>query len=186
MGLFGRGKPLHERLLEQGGMEPREPEARPYTGAIDETGIHGIARRREWDAVVTAVAPEVRGDEVAFVALPDGALLVESEDGESSLDPLADAVEAQIGRPYRAQGVRKHGDLWAVSARTIRIAELDADGEELQLTAHGDEKTLLVDGERGFGSVPGLEQLGEARASSYVARASRLDGNLWEVDVAPL
>ena len=42
--------------------------------------MHGIARPREWDAVVTADAPGLRGDAVVFVALPDGELLVEDGD----------------------------------------------------------------------------------------------------------
>ena len=42
-----------------------------------EAGITGIARLREWDAVVTVSAPGVSGDEVEFVALPDGRLVAE-------------------------------------------------------------------------------------------------------------
>ena len=37
-----------------------------------EAGVTGISRPREWDAVVTAVAPGIRDDPVMFVALPDG------------------------------------------------------------------------------------------------------------------
>ena len=60
-----------------------------------ETGIHGIHRPREWDATVTADAPDVEGDSFRFVALPDGTLLVE-EGPESSLEPLAAAVEQAV------------------------------------------------------------------------------------------
>jgi hypothetical protein len=45
---------------------------------------------------------------------------------------------------------------------------------------HGGERTLLVDGERAFGSVPALER------PEHVVRARRIDGDLWEVDEAPL
>ena len=41
-----------------------------------EAGITGLARQREWDAVATADAPGLPGDEAEFVALSDGRLLV--------------------------------------------------------------------------------------------------------------
>jgi len=48
---------------------------------------------------------------------------------------------------------------------------------------NGDEKTLVVDGNRSFGTMPELEQLADGNA---VIRAARLDGTLWEVRVDPL
>ena len=45
--------------------------------------------------------------------------------------------------------------------------------------------TQLVDGAHGFGSVPELQALG-AGMPSYVVRADRIDGDLWEVAVLPL
>ncbi len=47
----------------------------------------------------------------------------------------------------------------------------------------GDEKTLVVDGNRSFGTLPELEGMADGDA---VIRASRLDGTLWEVRVDPL
>ena len=44
-----------------------------------EAGITGIARVREWDAVVTVSASGVPGDEAEFVALPDGRLVGEGD-----------------------------------------------------------------------------------------------------------
>src|SRR5205807_61834 len=83
-----RAKPLHQRLAEEGGLV--EPPARAvFTGAIGETGIHGIPRERQYDAVVTAEAPDVEGASARFVALQDGSLLLEEGDGD--LTQLADA-----------------------------------------------------------------------------------------------
>jgi hypothetical protein len=45
---------------------------------------------------------------------------------------------------------------------------------------HGGERSLLVDGERSFGGLPALER------PEHVVRARRLDGDLWEVETAPL
>jgi hypothetical protein len=48
---------------------------------------------------------------------------------------------------------------------------------------HERETTLLVDGERSFGSVRGLEGL---REGDYAVRATRLDGDLFELRVDAL
>jgi hypothetical protein len=183
MGLFRR-ESLHERLAREGGLE--QPAPRGIQGWNDLVGIHGLARQREWDAVVTADAPDVEGSEVDFVALPDGSLLVEQEEGDGSLDPLAAAVEEQIAPPYRAHGVRKTDMLWAVSARRIEVARFEAEGERLELTQTPDGRALHVDGMPAFGSVPPLEQLGEAAGPSFAVQAERLDADLWEVRVASL
>ena len=91
-----------------------------------------------------------------------------------------------MSRPYRAQAVRKSASLWAVAARRIDVAQFAAQGDELELTAHEGERTLLVDGQRAFGSVPELEALGEQQGRSYAARAQRIDGDSWEVLVDAL
>ena len=133
MGLFRRRAPLHERLAREGGLSAAAPlDPRP---AWQETGIHGLQRAREWDVTVTADAPDIEGDAVRFVALPDGTLLV--EDGpDDSLEPLATAVEQSVAAPYRARGVRQGESLWAVQARRIEIIELpDApEGDAIDLT----------------------------------------------------
>jgi hypothetical protein len=180
LGLFRR-ESLHERLAREGGLIEPSPRAN-----WDEVGIHGIPRVREWDIVVTAAAPEVAGDAVDFVALADGTLVVEQEEGDTALDPLATAVEEQIAPPYRARGVRQTEVLWAVSARRIQIAEFEGEGERVELTQIGDGKILLVDSLPAFGSVPVLEELGEAVGPAYAVQAERLDADLWEVRVTPL
>ena len=163
------------QLAREGGIPLGEAKTRP---AWDATGIHGIQRVREWDAVVTVEAPEVEGDRAAFVALPAGDLVV--EDGADDLTPLANALERELAPPYRAEAVRRDA-LWAVAGRRIELIELPGvAGEELELTTHGAERTLVVDGERGFGSIPALER------SEHVVRARRLDGELWELETDPL
>ena len=187
---FRRREPLHEKLAREAGVplewESRYEPLRPP--GIPETGITGNQRFREWDATAVVEAPELAGDEVEFVVLPDRSVLVDEEVGDASLAPLADAIEETIQPPYRAQGVRRTPTAWAVGAQTIEVVELrpDVEGEALELSTVGGERTLTVDGSRAFGRIPQLERLAEERSADYVVHASRLDGSLWEVRVSPL
>ncbi len=156
MGLFSR-KPLHERLAEEGDLVERST-VPLFTGVIPETGIHGIPRERQYDAIAATDAPDAQGDAARFVGLEDGSLLIEEGDGD--LAPLADAIEQEIARPYRATAVRRSETTWAVAAHGLRVVELPS-----------------------FGTLPELEQLADGNA---VIRGTRLDGTLWEVRVDPL
>jgi hypothetical protein len=149
-----------------------------------ETGIHGVQRPREWDAVVTVEAEGVQGDRARFVALADQTLLI--EEGEN-VEALADGLDS-VPPPYRAEAVRRGESQWAVGIHRIEVVSLpDApEGQELTLTVRDGGRTLLVDGAPVFGSLPELEQLGEARGESYVVQGNRLADDLWEVRVVPL
>ena len=184
---FWRREPLHEKLAREGGLVRGGRAPHDTTPRWGEVGIHGVARPRRWDAVVTVEAPGLEGEELAFVTLPDGTLLIEDEAGDHDLGPLADALETEMAPPYRAEAVRRDGDRWAVAARRIEVLELPDDfhGQQLELTVHDDRRTLVVDGLPRWGRVPALEQIGE-RFESYVVRGERLDGPLWEVTVTPL
>jgi hypothetical protein len=186
MPLFRRREPLHVRLAREGGLGGAPLEPPDLLGRLSGAGIHGLQRLREWDAVVTVDAPPLRGDRAQFVALPDGTLLV--EEGDDDVAPLAEAVEAQLQAPYRAEAVRRHEALWAVAARAIDVVELDVDpgGDEVVVTVRNGEREVLVDGARTFGSVPELERVAGGRHESYAVRAERLDGALWEVELSPL
>ena len=153
-----------------------------FTGVIPEAGIHGIPRERQYDAVATTEAPDAAGDSARFVGLEDGSLLIEEGDGD--LTALADAIEQQMARPYRATAVRRGETTWAVAAHRLRVIELpEPGGDAIELVLNGDAKTFVVDGNRSFGTMPELEQLADGNA---VIRADRLDGTLWEVRVDPL
>jgi len=189
MPLFRRDEPVHRRLARDGGLDlESRPETLDPRPPLLETGVHGLQRPRAWDVTTAADAEGIDAAEAAFVALPDGTLLVE-EGPDSSLEPLAAAVERELRPPYRARAVRRGESLWAVQARRIEVVELpDAPpGEALELTrtaAGGVE--LRVDGERVFGTVPALEERGEREGSEFAVHAERLDGDLWEVRAAPL
>jgi hypothetical protein len=183
--LFRRREPLHARLAREGGLQMRPENPGPHWG---EVGIHGIARPREWDAVVAVEAPALGGDELRFVVLEDGTLVIEEGLEGDDPSPLADGLEGALPPPYRVEARRRSATTWAVGARRIDVLELDepVDGDELSLTVHEGARELLVDGRPAFGSVRGLERWAADRFDSYALTAERLDGDLWEVRAAPL
>jgi hypothetical protein len=182
-----RREPLHKKLAREARLEQA-----PEQGPVDPgphwgvTGIHGVPRPRRWDAVASAEAPGLVGDEVHFVTLPNGDLVVDEDEPPDTLAPLADAVEQTLEAPYRAEAVRQNDDVWAVAARRIAVASFRAEGDELELVSGEAGRTLTVDGERAFGSVPELERIGGSQGDHYVVRASRLDGEVWEIEADPL
>jgi hypothetical protein len=184
VGFFRRGRPLHERLAEEGGIEigseldeagrvpsrlaglmhgladgflsaPPDEFGRP--SPLGEVAVHGVSRARRWDVVAT-VRAELPGDEVHFSALPDGTLVVDEDVPDGSLTPLAEAIEATLNPPYRAEAVRREEGVWAVGASRIRVREFPE--------AEDDELEFIEDG------------------SIVIGR--RLDGDLFEIQVTPL
>lgn len=186
--MFRRREPLHERLAREGGLHGGAPPPHDTTPRWGEAGIHGVARPRQWDAVVVATAP-FEGGWLTFVALPDGSLLLEDGDvTDEAVAPMAAALETSLEPPYRAEAVRKGQNRYAVAAKRIEVAEVpeEIDGDEIDLSVYEGERVLRVDGERSFGSIRSLEELAAKRFASYVLRAERLDGSLWEVLIAAL
>jgi hypothetical protein len=150
-------------------------------------GIHGVPRARRWDTVASADAPELKGDAVHFVALADGTLVVDEDEPDGALVSLADAVEATIPPPYRAEAVRKGSQTWAVAASRIAIAAVPGlRGDQAELTSTREGRVLRVDGRTTMGSARELERLGEMEGTEYVVLATRLDGDLWEVEATAL
>jgi hypothetical protein len=170
--LFGRDEPLHERLAREGGLVERAPR----TSWDDLVGVHGLHRQREYDAVV-ALEADAPGDEHEFVVLDDEVLV----DAELPAE-LLEAFE--LDPPYRVRAVRKSGHTWALAATAIDVERFEAEGDVIDLAQHNGERTLVVDGQRAFGSVPALEQL--LGPEDAVVHAERLDGDLWEIRVAAL
>jgi hypothetical protein len=181
-----RREPLHKKLAREAGLEQQEPpllDPGPHWGV---TGIHGVPRPRRWDAVASADAPGLAGDELHFVTLPNGDLVVDEDEPPDTVAPLADAIEQTIEPPYRAEAVRRQDDVWAVAARRVEVASFEADGELLELVATDAGRTLTIDGDRAFGSVQELERVGRSQGESYVVRARRLEEDLWEIEADPL
>lgn len=149
-----------------------------------EVGIHGLHRQREWDDLQTVEAAGLVGDELWFVALADGRTIVEEGEGDPGL--LVPAVG--VAPPYRGHAIRRGAAIWAVAASRIEVVELtdDPGGNALELAWNGTERTVRIDGTPTLAGIPELERLGASRHATFVVTATRLDGTLWDVAVAPL
>jgi hypothetical protein len=201
---FRRKETLNERLMRESGLAHETVDLPAATDAgraeLEDSwfgdrslplferlsGEVTAPRPRRWDAVVSAEAHAVEGHEVDFVTLPDGSIVIDEEQGDADLTAFADAVERRVPRPYRVHGVRREDGVWALAVRRIDVATFAADGEEIDLSDHDGVRSLVVDGEPSFGSIPELEAIGRREGAAYVVRAQRLDGDLWEVTADPL
>jgi hypothetical protein len=196
VGFFRREKPLHEKLADEGGLDfQREVREPVLPGPLDHqhpfwtiTGIHGIPRVREWDAVASAEAPELPGNRVEFVALADGTIFTDDDLPEGALSPLADALEGPVDPPYHAIAVRQEENVWSVAAMRIDVVEVPEEiaGDKVDLVVNGDERSVLIDDAETKEELPSLEQFAAQQFGSFVLHASRLDDTLWEVAVLPL
>lgn len=164
MGLFRRNRALHEKLAEDAGLDIGAPERSPSRAAgvlhgladgflstppdafgkpspLGEVAFHGLHRPRQWDTVASAQA-ELPGHEVHFTALPDGTLLVDEDVPDGSLASLAEAIEASIQPPYRAEAFRRSERIWAVAAKRIEVRAFPGhESDELELVE--DDNVIL-------------------------------------------
>jgi hypothetical protein len=149
-------------------------------------GITGLARRREWDAVVTTDALGSAGDEVELVALPDRAPLVERTTAVVDVEPLVEALDRVLERPYRALCVRRP-ELWVLGAVTLDTVELaDARGTDIEVVRDVERAYVRIDGLPTADRVPELERLGSSRGTAFVVRARRLVASTFEVEIEAL
>ena len=153
-------------------------------------GFTGVARPREWDAVESANAPDLRGDEVHFVAVDDAdrTVIVDEDEPDGSVAPLADAIEKLIDPPYRAVARRQSDDVWGVGAVRADVVELPADvkGDTIELTSVDGNRGVRVDGDESNLELPLLEAFGTRLESDYAVRAERLTETTWVVDADAL
>ncbi|MBA2569282.1 MAG: hypothetical protein H0V11_08050 [Actinobacteria bacterium] len=194
MGFLRREEPLHEKLAREGGLDfPQSTQ--DLAGPLDPrhpfqqvAGIHGVPRPREWDAVASADAPGVPGDELEFVVLDDGTLIVDDDVADGALTPLADALEISIAPPYHAYARRRGQDVWAAAAFVVDVVEVpeELSGDTVSIAVQDGLRTTLVGDQRYNDRIQSLEHFAEADFEAYVLEATRLDGPLWEVTVNPL
>lgn len=167
-------------------MQGGEPPLHAATPRWGEVGIHGVPRPREWDAVLGLSAHGVEADEgAAFVLIEPGWTYVEEAGGS-----LADAfvrAHPELPTPYRARAVRIARGRFSVGIQRIEVARVPGlAGDELTLTVRNGTRALHVDGRPSFDPTPALDALARGRFDAYVVQGHRLDGDAWEVQIAPL
>ena len=147
-------------------------------------GVTGVARPRgEWDVAASASAPGLPGDELTFVALADGTLVIDDDVPEGAPAPLADAVEQYLQPPYRAAAVRKGGDVWAIAAARVTVLELESvDGDTLEVARVGEGVTFSVDGVASLAPLE-VRQVLEGYNGDVALTAERIDGTTWVAEI---
>ena len=183
MGFFRREKPIHEQLADEAGLD--------IDGSGDErasTIPNGEAASTdlEYGEELLVEAPDLPGDVVEFVALPDESLIVEAELPEGAPDQIADVIT--VPAPYHAVATRENGDLWKVSVRRIAVVEVaeQVAGDYVELVVNEEGRSLSIDDVESDAEIPSLESFARQRFDSFSLSASRLDETLWEVSVLPL
>jgi hypothetical protein len=197
VGLFRRrDETYNEQMLREAGLLESQQQDEPVSPELEEAATLRLESGRptdrgldkEWDAVVTATAPGLEGDQVEFTTLPEGDIIVGEEQGNANLSDLADAVEEQLQPPYRAVAARQDGDLWGVGAKRIEVAKIPfLEADTLELSRKDSWVEFRVDGEASDAAVPReLEQLGDRAGGDFFVKAERIDGDSWEVRVSAL
>ena len=182
-----RREPLHKKLAREAKLEQTDPaplvDPGPHWG---NAGIHGVPRPRRWDAVASAEAAGLAGDEVHFVALPNGDLVVDEDEPADTLAPLADAIEQTIQPrtgPRPSARARTSGRSPRAASRLPSSRPKARRSSSSSTRAHARSPWTAREP---FGTIPELERLGARESDSYVVRAKRLDENLWEVTTSAL
>jgi hypothetical protein len=200
LGFFRRERPIHEQLAAEAGLDIDGLDDELAAGATGDSfqtrvpmpsdllAAHGIPREREWDAVASAQAPDLPGEELDYVALADGTLVVDEDVPDGALSPLADALEGQIAPPYHGWAFWQQDDVWSVAAKRVQVVEVpeDVPGDEVQMAVNDGSRSVVVDGAESRAEIPSLESFASQQFGSFVIHASRLDETLWEVTVLPL
>jgi hypothetical protein len=180
VGFFKREQPIHEQLAEEAGLD--------IDGRDDELASEDDADglEIEYDEHLRVEAPDLPGDVVEFVALPDGSLFMDEELPQGAPDPIADAVT--VPAPYRALATREGGAVWSVSVQRVAVVEVPEEipGDDVEVVVDEEGRGLWIDDEEAEGEIPSLESFGAERFDSFSLHARRLDETLWEVTVNPL
>jgi hypothetical protein len=149
-------------------------------------GITGVPRAREWDVVASAECPALLGDELSFATLADGTLILDGDQPEGAVAPLADAVEHRLAPPYRAEALRRSETVWAVAARHVLLRSLPSEaGEHVDASRVAGETTVLNDDVPTRGSAE-LHALLDESTGDVAITADWLTDATWIVERWPL
>jgi hypothetical protein len=136
---------------------------------------------------VVSIPLALAGESFAFVALEDGSLIIEDQQGEEPLEPVATIVERRVTTPYRARGFRADAGRFLVIADPIDVIDLGTlVGESVQLVATASERRFTVDGVPVMQSPPPDLTAEADDAQPCIISASHIDEQWWELTVEEL
>ncbi len=165
------------------------------------TGITGLARPRQWDALIAVELPELAGEtinELSFMAF-DGEIVASAGGGfTTACERVAASLDGELARPYEVLLVRRGSTAWAAGARRVKaelitLGVLDARVLEVALTPDGELSAALDEGPiEGLVdpvvdiALRELERRGRARFQAFAARADNVGGERWQLTIDPL
>jgi hypothetical protein len=137
---------------------------------------------------VISIPLELEGEAFVFVTLADNSLIIEDQQGEEPLEPVATVVERRVEAPYRARGFRIDEGRFIVIADPIDVIDLGSlQGESLVLVALAGEHRVVVDGVALAAPQIPPDLLDEAQESEpCIISASHVDEQWWELTVEEL
>jgi hypothetical protein len=135
---------------------------------------------------VTAEVVGLHGDAAVVVALRGGVHVLEEGEPGSQLAVALRAV--RLDPPYRARLQRRHGDVWAIAARTLQLIELEPDpgGDEILVEWDGRERSVHVDGVARLVPLPELGPVRGGRVAPYAGVLRRLHRTTWEIEISEI
>jgi hypothetical protein len=163
------------------------PQAWEGGSRLNIPGLSSVTRNDPWDALVSAHAPGLTGDEVRFAVAADGRTIAAGDEPADAVAALGRAVARQLEAPFWAIAVPDEGDEWAAAATASEILELpEAAGDEIEASRVGGEVTCRVDGEDADLRSPAIEALLDRQGGDAVVVAHRFAGPVWVAEVFSL
>jgi hypothetical protein len=163
------------------------PQAWEGGSRLNIPGLSPVTRDDPWDALVSAHAPGLSGDEVRVAVAVDGRTLADGDVPPDAVAALARAVARQLEAPFWAIAVPDEGDEWTAAATGAEILELpDAAGDEIEASRVGGEVFCRVDGEESDVQLAAIDALLDRQSGDAVVVAHRFAGPVWVAEVFSL
>jgi hypothetical protein len=156
-------------------------------GPINIPGLTGgLPLDDPWDAVVTASAPGLTGDEVRFAVTGDGRTISGGDESSEALEELARAVARHLKAPFWAVAVPGEGDEWTAAGTQAEVLDLpDVAGDELEASRVGGETSGRIDDEDAELPPTVADLLGRQEGDAAIV-AHRFAGPVWVAEIYSL
>ena len=163
------------------------PQAWEGGSRLNIPGLSPVTRDDPWDALVSAHAPGLGGNEVRFAVTADGRTILGVDAPADAVAELGRAIARQLDAPFWAIAVPDEGDEWMAAATAAEILELpEAPGDEIEASRVGGAGAYRVDGEESDVQVPPIEGLLDREGGDRVVVAHRFAGPVWVAEVFSL